>query len=608
MGCTAALAGGPVVLDPQASEIVLSGHVEWLKDDDGLLTPDAAGTSTRWQALPDDLSAGFTRAAVWLRFDVVQADQGLHDWRVEIDNSLLDDVRLYQQDKRPGPRVAWLEARAGRALAHSAWPLDTRSPTFRLDLPPGRHTVLLRFQSRTPLTTGIRLWSANHFYAHERDEALVWGLFFGMYALLGLFQFVFWIWTRDAINGWYLPYAVSVFFVGVLFSGYLQNVLDIPGGVSRALSGSLATLSLVFFAKFTSSQLALHALMPRFNRWYLWLTGCMATGTIAVLLSGVHKFDSGGLQGVWLVWMTLTLVMVGFVVRRGQHLDLVFVWAFGILLVGVVLRYTRNIGGLVPGGLAEYSLPVAAMLHMLMISLYVIYRYNALKVALVVEQSARQQQRDFVAMVSHEFRTPLAIISTSAQQITNNLDAAFDKTAKRCSNMLAATRRMTALMDDYLSLDRLETDVQPVHLQVCDLAQVLELAAAERPQGRVLLTMHDLPDAFVCDPSLLRIALHNLLGNADRHSPMEMPIELDASGDGRGGVRITVADQGEGVAVDERAKVFQKYFRGRSAQNRPGAGLGLYLVQRIATLHGGKVTVGKAAKGGALFTLTLAPP
>ena len=99
--------------------------------------------------------------------------------------------------------------------------------------------------------------------------------------------------------------------------------------------------------------------------------------------------------------------------------------------------------------------------------------------------------------------------------------------------------------------------------QVCDLAQVLELAAAERPQGRVLLTMHDLPDAFVCDPSLLRIAL------------------------------------------DERAKVFQKYFRGRSAQNRPGAGLGLYLVQRIVTLHGGTVTLGKAAGGGAVFTLSI---
>lgn len=140
---------------------------------------------------------------------------------------------------------------------------------------------------------------------------------------------------------------------------------------------------------------------------------------------------------------------------------------------------------------------------------------------------------------------------------------------------------------------------------MCDLAQVLELAAAERPRGRVLLTMHDLPDAFVCDPSLLRIALHNLLGNADRHSPMDMPIELDAGGEGRGGVRITVTDHGEGVALDERAKVFQKYFRGRSAQNRPGAGLGLYLVQRIVTLHGGTVTLGKAAHGGAVFTLSI---
>lgn len=569
-----------------------------------MLSPDAVQAAPGWQRLPGELNASFTLDTVWLRFEVVQPAPGEQDWRLELDSSLIEDVRLYQQS----PNRAWTEARAGLNVAHSAWPLDTRSPTFRLLLPPGQHTLMLRLQSRTALVTGIRLWPAESFHRHARNEALGWGLYLGMFALVGLFQFVFWLLVREAISGWYLPYAMMMFLLGLIFSGYLQNSLDLPGGVTMPLAGVVITLTLALFGKFTSSQLALATVMPRMNRVHLWGSGTLLMLTLALVSSPPYPHVNGLLRMLWVIWLIFTMGLVGVLARRGDALARVFLWGFGILFMGVVLRFLRNMGLLAPGLVTDHSFQLATILHMLMVSLFIIYRYNALKLALQVAQAARQQQRDFVAMVSHEFRTPLAIISTSVQQIAINLGAPHDKTAKRCDNVRAATRRMTALMDDYLSLDRIDGDTQPLQLKDCDVEKEMQLAAAERPLGRVQLTVSDLPVKFVCDSSLMRIAMNNLLANADRHSPVDRPIHLHACGDGRGGICLTVTDHGEGVAADEMAQIFQKYFRGRSARRRPGAGLGLYLVNRIATLHGGNLTVANAADGGAIFTLNIPSP
>ena len=601
--CATAWAQTPVRLDPQASMITLAGKMDWLRHANAPISPEAAQAAPGWQALAGELNAGFTLDSIWLRFEAEQPVPGLADWRLELDSSLIEDVRFYQQT----PDQQWVEQRAGLKVAHSAWPLDTRTPTFGLLLPQGRHTLMLRLESRMALVTGIRLWSASAFETHARHEALGWGVYLGMFALAGLFQFVFWLFAREAISGWYLPYALMIFLLGLIHSAYLPNALDVSGQVARQMTVVVTTLTIALFGQFTASQLALSGMYPRMSRFFRWLTVGLVVVTLVLAFAPPVAHVGGLTRVLWMTWLVVILGLVGVVARQGNALARLFLWAFGVLFVGVATRFLRNMGLLAPGLATDHGFPLAVMLHMVMVSLFIIYRYNALKQALQVAQAAHQQQRDFVAMVSHEFRTPLAIISTSVQQIAHNLDAPRDKTARRCDNVRAATRRMTALMDDYLSLDRLDGDTQPLQLQACDVEKEMRLAADERPPGRVQLTVSQLPPHFVCDPSLLRIAVHNLLANADRHSPVDQPIHLHACGNGPGGMdlTVTVTDHGEGIAADELAKLFLKYFRGRAAQRRPGAGLGLYLVNRIATLHGGQVTVANAADGGAVFTLTL---
>jgi signal transduction histidine kinase len=241
-----------------------------------------------------------------------------------------------------------------------------------------------------------------------------------------------------------------------------------------------------------------------------------------------------------------------------------------------------------------------------------ISRREALEVdlrrALAVEQLAWQQQQDFVAMVSHEFRTPLAIINTSVHHVVQSLDASQAKSVERCTNIKESARRMSDLMDEYLSLDRIEGTTQALKLTACDISEVVAGVVAEWPSHLIELIATAAPPALQCDWKLLQVALRNLISNGLRHSPPDLPLRLWVQGQPGGGVLIEISDAGSGIPDDEMARVFQKYFRGRGALGKPGAGLGLYLVERIAQLHGGSVKVESTPDHGSRFSLNLPGP
>ncbi|MNV67629.1 Sensor kinase CusS [compost metagenome] len=171
---------------------------------------------------------------------------------------------------------------------------------------------------------------------------------------------------------------------------------------------------------------------------------------------------------------------------------------------------------------------------------------------------------------------------------------------------------MTALVDEYLTSDRMEAGQTPFQPRPCERDELMELfedLVADWPDGRVVWHDGQLPPQLVCDPGLLRVALRNLLANADRHTPAGRAIVLDvvpAGPDGEGGLNIRVSNPGDAIPHDEVPRLFEKYFRGRQAARSPGAGLGLYLVHQIAELHRGHARLDSAGQDGHVrFSLAL---
>lgn len=600
---TCALAQAPaVLLDPAREKISLAGHLEWLEDKDGHLDLTGVQTAPGWSALPMMPNAGYTRSAIWLRLTLIQPPGRESSWRLGIDDSQIDEVRLYRSQHDEVQQ----RQQAGRLIPRHHWPLAARYPVFTLQLTPGTHTVYLRVQNQHPIAFPLHLYTSDGYQRQTDREALAYGLFFGIFATVILLQLLFVALYRDRLSIWHLVYTLTLLTATQLRSGYPQLLLVAPDQlIDIHWLIAFTILAPLSIARLTAVWLNLRRHLPRINRFYQGGTYAMGLLTMGVAL--LHQ-PALGIEINQLMTLGILMTSLGiglWLWRRRAPNAGSYLLVFGLLDLGVFARFMRNLGWLPVNFFTDYAIFIGIALHLLLMSLFFIYRHRQLEQTLEVERRAREEQKDFVAMVSHEFRTPLAIINTSIQQLAANLDAPAEKSLQRAQNIRTAVQRMTLLLDDYLSLDRFDSVHQPIRRTACDFYEVIEDAASDWPLDQVRITLHDLPARWVCDPDLMRIVLRNLLTNAVRHSSTGRPVELEATGLPNGGVRLRVQDHGDGIPSDELSRLFQKYFRGRAAQGKPGAGLGLYLVKRIVEGHGGTIDVRSALGAGTTFVVSL---
>ncbi len=593
----------PVQLDPERDELLLDGHLEWLEDASGRMSLAEVQAAKDWALLPGMPNAGFTRSAIWLRLTLVQSAQSRDGWRLSIDDTLLNEVQLHTQ----AANGRWEMQRAGHGVERAAWPMRSRIPAFRLQPPPGQQVLYLRLQSSHTLSHAVRLHTTNGYMWQNGLDALSYGAYFGVFAVVIMLQLALWAAGREAVSGWYLLFTSVLLSVTLLRSGYLQMALEWSGPFSMQLLVLIAVLAPMAVVRLSAVWLQLHEHLPRFNVIYQSATYVM--GLLAAGLTLMNK-PALGLQISQVINFLMLLISLGVAYclwRRRLGEAGYYLVVFGAVDAGILIRMLRNLGLLPVNFFTDYAIYIGTMVHLVLMSLYSVRRYYKLRAALEAERRAREEQKEFVGMVSHEFRTPLAIINTSIQQLAANLDAPAERSLQRAHNIRSAVQRMNLLLDDYLSLDRMDSAQQAVQPRPCDFYEVIEDAASDWPVGRVRIGLQNLPSPFVCDPDLMRIVLRNLLANAVRHSPEATVIDLEARGGADGSLTIRVQDRGEGIPPDELPRMFQRYFRGRASQGKPGAGLGLHLVQRIVQGHGGTIEVQSEPGQGSTFTITLPP-
>ncbi|MET0983713.1 MAG: PAS domain-containing sensor histidine kinase [Telluria sp.] len=216
------------------------------------------------------------------------------------------------------------------------------------------------------------------------------------------------------------------------------------------------------------------------------------------------------------------------------------------------------------------------------------------------------EQKRFASMLNHEFRTPLSTIDGAIQRLEATSSHADEALRARYRKIAVATDRLIAMLDDYLSPERMAgigSERQPTSLAPRQLLD--EGAAQVRAAGRVAsIRMRELPESLRCNPEGLRLALKVLVDNAIAYSPTNGNIALG----GRlaaSGLELSVRDHGPGVPPDERERVFDKFYRGSNAAGLPGSGLGLYMARSIVEVHGGVLTLVSPPGGGAEFRIWL---
>lgn len=226
--------------------------------------------------------------------------------------------------------------------------------------------------------------------------------------------------------------------------------------------------------------------------------------------------------------------------------------------------------------------------------------------ALEAGHQALREQRNFLSMVSHEFRVPLAIIE-AASQLLGIYSAPNPEALDEVAKISRAVRRMSDLIDICLADDRLDSNMMSLKVSPIELAPLLtDICDDKRPfaANRSMTLSCPAPVTIEADPTLLRIGFSNLIDNALKFSPSASPVEISLASDGEGAM-IRVTDHGPGISVEEQPHIFEKFFRSTKADRVRGAGLGLYIVRRIVDLHGGSIAVDSLPGHGATFIIWL---
>ena len=206
------------------------------------------------------------------------------------------------------------------------------------------------------------------------------------------------------------------------------------------------------------------------------------------------------------------------------------------------------------------------------------------------ERERNAAQRQFVAMVSHEFRTPMALIDAAAVQLERLQEQPVEGMAeKRIATIRSAIVRLTNLIERTLSASRIEEGRVRCVLNDCDIEDLLR-SAIERQvaicRHHVRLDLRALPSCIKADAKLLEQVFTNLMNNAVKYSPNAKEILIRAWTD-QEHVTIEVEDQGVGIPKCEQSQIFQRFFRASTSTGIIGTGLGLHLCKHFVEMHGG---------------------
>lgn len=241
-----------------------------------------------------------------------------------------------------------------------------------------------------------------------------------------------------------------------------------------------------------------------------------------------------------------------------------------------------------------------------------VFKANAKQVQTTLEKERELNglQRQFVSMVSHEFRTPLAIIDGTAQRVAKRLEKLEpDAIRESQQKVRVAVARLTDLMESVLSTARLEEGRIAFEPDVCflfDLITEIHGSYSELHKNReIVLDIDRLPKTIIADGKLLRQVISNLLSNAIKYSPGGNRVWVNGHLDERNEIVIAIRDEGVGIPEAELAKLFKRFFRASTSAGIAGSGIGLNLVQHFVSLHDGQIDVESTEGVGSTFKVRL---
>jgi len=591
---------------------------------------DIAGDLTRDTVLPllqaeadtytsVTVSRGYTRSVYWFSFELPASAFTSGERWMEMHPTFLDDVQIFYRPLNQAG--AWQLWQSGDTHPGPAGNLDYRFPLFKVPASEAGYEFLLRVSSSSALMLQLTFWEPNEFTPQAIRATNKWSIYFGVALLSSLIALSLAITLRSRLL-WSVTAMSATYGLVACVQGYIAWLLPARGLlIQHYLTGVFTLLSYAAVIWLTAEALALRKRMPRIYRAML-----ASSGAIALLVFSVPL----GFYGEAFRCMIVLYLLVGFF---SLGLGLYLWWhdrpSSVPLLVGAsplfcILISLAGVGTVL--GFLEYRKEIyvlwqAALLeNMLLVPWLAIIqvrkrRQQALEKAglahdLRVEREARFHQRQFMGMVAHEFRTPLAVITASLENM-RLADTSAELQSRRHRRIERATERLVQLTDNCLADSRLDAQSLIIAPEPTRLAELLSSAASLVHlsdhhhwvltfEGEEVTDLSDIEAVANVDPALMRIALSNVIDNAVKYSPKgAIVVELRREDSAW---LVSIADSGNGIAAALTPHIFERYRQAsQSGQNAGGVGLGLFVARQIAQAHGGSLKLADNSNAGCRF-------
>lgn len=227
--------------------------------------------------------------------------------------------------------------------------------------------------------------------------------------------------------------------------------------------------------------------------------------------------------------------------------------------------------------------------------------------AVYKQMKLSQQQQNFLMAVTHELKSPIAAAKLNLETLRKHkLDE--EKQHRLLDNTIRETNRLDQLCNNILLASQMEAQRYQLYREDLDFSALME-AGVKEIQSRIpthTIQAHILPDVWLNgDKFMLQIMLSNLVENAAKYSPKNTVIDVELTATANQ-LKLKVTDEGPGIPIDERRRIFLKFYRigNENTRKSKGSGLGLFLTEKIVQQHGGTIIVKDNVPAGASFEIT----
>jgi signal transduction histidine kinase/FixJ family two-component response regulator len=619
-----------IILDQNSKQIALGNYASYLEDTDGSYTlKDIIQLDpSNFEVLTEEsLNKGFTNSTYWLKFSVLDKtlDNKTQSWKLETTYPLLDYLDIYLLDKDNNVE----HFKMGDVYLYDQRPVNHRNFIVPITLQDNEvKDVYIRVNTSSSMQIPVFIWHPDYFFEARSGEQYGLGLYYGMMFVMFFYNFFLWFSIRDSNYLWYIGYLAAFALLQASTSGLGYQYVwpnspwleSIAPPVSIALVGIFGT---AFTRRFLHTQ-QYHIVADNLLRLVLYLS--------LIVLGLSFIADTATVMGLAKIVVVTFLLFILYasvaMLLRGHRQARFFLAAWVSLILGGLFTIGMMLGLFPNTFLMTHASKIGSVIEIILLSFALADRIKVIeKEKQLIERRAQKElertnkklaennrlKDEFLATISHEFRTPLngilGSLELALQEPVNSITPHI-VTAK------GSTDEMLSLVDQVLSYTELQSGhfiirAEPINLPeiLLELTQNINQQCQNKGINFSIENNARNPQTIIADKKRLQQALIPIFDNAikftdEGHINLNVQIKFV---DKQYLLLFKIEDTGIGIAAEKQENILEAFTQGDGSFSRQfgGLGIGLSLVKALCTQLGGTISISSEVNYGTLVEVSL---